>query len=408
MSNWMWMTAFLVLLGTKLALADDASKQVAGRVLDKAGRAAAGVTVAPGWVANGLRWDQIKEIQKTGKTEELWRNEGMMEPMGTRFATTDAEGQFKIGIRDNEKTLMALDVARSKGAIIRLSKGMENASFEVRLQPLVRVSGSTRLSGGDKPLQWSMVYLNLPPDPSDPLSRRRIGICGSFKTQFVFLVPPGEYVLSAFSDSPSAESVEDRPFKVVAGQTSLDLGTLLLRPSLTIQDRIDQSKARGTWVNYKENFGKAPPRWHLTDAKGVATGAELADFKEKWVILYIWAPNCAPCLGKGLPELMAFYEAHHSQRDRFEVLAFCVDFGGTLKTIRELENHLESVKKNVWGGKDLPFPVLLDNTFQTYERLGLEGSAVSNLLLINPEGKLVEGDLKTLERELSSSRNGSR
>ena len=93
---------------------------------------------------------------------------------------------------------------------------------------------------------------------------------------------------------------------------------------------------------------------------------------------------------------MAFYEAHHSQRDRFEVLAFCIDFSGTLKTIRELENHLEPVKKNVWGGKDLPFPVLLDNTFQTYERLGLEGSAVSNLLLINPEGKLVEGDLQTL------------
>ena len=85
-----------------------------------------------------------------------------------------------------------------------------------------------------------------------------------------------------------------------------------------------------------------------------------------------------------------------------------LDFSGTVKTIRELENHLEPVKKNVWGGKDLPFPVLLDNTFQTYERLGLEGSAVSNVLLINPEGKLVEGDLKTLERELSSSGKGSR
>ena len=230
MSNWMWMTAVLVLVGTRLALADDASKQVAGRVLDEAGRPAAGVTVAPVWIANGLRWDQIKEIQKTGKTEELWRNEGRMEPMGTRFATTDAEGRFTIGIRDRENTLMALDEGRSKGAIIRLGKGRKSRRSEARLQPLVRVSGSTTLSGGDKPLQWSMVYLNLPPDPSEPLSRRRIGICGSFKTQFVFLVPPGEYVLSAFSDSPTAESVEDRSFKVVAGQDLTRPGHSLAPP----------------------------------------------------------------------------------------------------------------------------------------------------------------------------------
>jgi hypothetical protein len=48
----------------------------------------------------------------------------------------------------------------------------------------------------------------------------------------------------------------------------------------------------------------------------------------------------------------------------------------------------------------LPFPVLLDNTFQTTELYGLFGSGVSNLLLIDPEGKLVEGDLKTLAEKL--------
>ena len=259
MSNWMLMTAVLVLVGTRLAFADGASKPVAGRVLDEAGRPAASVTVAPVWMANGLRWDRIEEIQKTGKTEELWRNEGKMEPLGKRFARTDAEGRFAIGIGDRENTLMALDEARGKGAIIRLGKGEKITPVEARLQPLVRVSGSTRLSGGDKPLQWSMVYLNLPPDASEPLSRRRIGICGSFKTQFIFLVPAGEYILSASSDSPTAKSVEDRSFTVVAGQEPLNLGTLSLRPSLVLQERIDQSKVRGSWGHYKENFGKAPP-----------------------------------------------------------------------------------------------------------------------------------------------------
>jgi hypothetical protein len=51
---------------------------------------------------------------------------------------------------------------------------------------------------------------------------------------------------------------------------------------------------------------------------------------------------------------------------------------------------------------------LLDTTFQTYERLRLEGTDASNFLLINPGGKRVEGDLKTLECELSPSAKGSR
>ena len=127
-----------------------------------------------------------------------------------------------------------------------------------------------------------------------------------------------------------------------------------------------------------------------------------------WVVLYFWSPRCSPCLGKELPELMAFYEAHKAQRDRFEVLAFCCDFEERLKDIAGLEKELEPVKKAVWGGKVLPFPVLLDNTFQTYERFGLEGSGVSNLLLIDPEGKLVEGDLKTLAGNLDRLGQNSR
>jgi hypothetical protein len=125
-------------------------------------------------------------------------------------------------------------------------------------------------------------------------------------------------------------------------------------------------------------------------------------------VLYFWGPNCAPCLGKEVPALMAFYAAHAAQRDRFEILAFCCDFSETLPDIAALERHLEDVKKAVWGGKDLPFPVLLDNTFQTYERFGLEGKGVSNTLLIDPEVRLVEGDLKTLEEKLAHLDESSR
>jgi peroxiredoxin len=300
--------------------------------------------------------------------------------------------------------LMALDEGRTRGALLKLGVKGGQTPVEAMLRPLVRVSGATSLSGGDRPLSWSMVYLNVPFDPDNPLAHSRIGICGSFKMRFSYLVPPGDYVLNASSDLPSASSVEDRTVTAASNQAEVSAGTIVLRPQLGLQERIDRSKAAGTWVNYKDNLGRQPPHWHVIDAKGVPKNVRLSDFRGKWVLLYIWSPNCAPCLGKQLPELMNFYEAHRAHRDKFEIIAFCCDFSESIKSISELEQHLKPVKKKVWGGKDLPFPVLLDNTFQTYERLGLEGSGVSNLLLINPDGKFVEGDLRTLESKLLSGR----
>jgi hypothetical protein len=318
------------------------------------------------------------------------------------LAVTDEDGWFEIAIHPREFTLTAMNEGRTRGALIRLGKGSPSP-VEARLAPLVCLSGTTKLTGGDQPLKWSVVYLNVPYDAENPLARQRIGFCGRYRSRAAFLVPPGEYVLSAFSDAPNGSAVEDLPVTAARGQAVINVGTLVLRPHLSLQERIERAKSRGNWVDYKDNLGKRPPRWHVVDAKGVPKTAQLADFEGKWVVLYIWSPRCAPCLGKQLPELMAFHDAHQSQHDRFEILAFCCDFSEAIASIAELERHLEPVRKNVWGGRDLPFPVLLDNTFQTYVRLGLEGNGVSNILLIDPQGRLVEGDLKMLAAKLAST-----
>jgi peroxiredoxin len=307
------------------------------------------------------------------------------------------------------KTMMIYDRDRRHGAVVLFDPKRLEIPVEVRLVPLVRIFGTNRLSGLEGPLKWTCTYLNLPYNEHDPLNGRRMAICGSYRARFEFLVPPGIYDLGASSDSPPSATLEDRRVIITADQKEVDLGGLVLRPQVGgVQNLIDRAKARGTWGDYKQNFGKQPPPWHLTDAKGVARDAKLSDFKGKWVVLYFWGPNCAPCLGRDLPELMAFYEAHAAQRDRFEILAFCCDFSETLPDIAALERQLGHVKKAVWSGKDLPFPVLLDNTFQSYERFGLEGKGVSNTLLIDPEGKLVEGDLKALEKKLDQLDKNSR
>jgi hypothetical protein len=93
---------------------------------------------------------------------------------------------------------------------------------------------------------------------------------------------------------------------------------------------------------------------------------------------------------------MNLYEAHKDHRDKFEVLAF---HDATVKTFAELDEKLERVKKSYWGGKDLPFPILLDATGQTIQTYGIR--AYPTTILIDPDGKLVgEANEELLEAKL--------
>lgn len=151
-----------------------------------------------------------------------------------------------------------------------------------------------------------------------------------------------------------------------------------------------KAKAEGSWNDYTQHYGESPPQWHATDARGVSKDARIADFRGKWVLIDFWGLSCRPCLTKGLPKLVKFYEEHASQRDQFEILSICIDYEGELKSMADVDRALEPIIKHVWGGKALPFPILLDPTFKTWERYGLPG--LGTVILIDPDGNLVEGD----------------
>ena len=99
-----------------------------------------------------------------------------------------------------------------------------------------------------------------------------------------------------------------------------------------------------------------------------------------------------------MPELMAFYEAHANQRDRFEILAFYLSPEEEFQSLEDLDQALKPIVEHVWDGKTIPFPVLLDNTFKTWESFGLRG--LPTVLLVDPEGNLVEGDHAKLAEKL--------
>ncbi|WP_148598338.1 peroxiredoxin family protein [Aquisphaera giovannonii] len=97
-----------------------------------------------------------------------------------------------------------------------------------------------------------------------------------------------------------------------------------------------------------------------------------------------------------MPHLIDFYEDHAADRDKFEILAF---HDATAKTFAELDPKMEPHIKGPWGGRPLPFPILMDSTGETVEKYGIR--AFPTMLLIDPDGKLVgEATEEYLEKKL--------
>ena len=89
------------------------------------------------------------------------------------------------------------------------------------------------------------------------------------------------------------------------------------------------------------------------------------------MLVDFWGLSCSSCL-RDMPSLIKFYEDHASQRSQFEIVSICIDTEGEIKSIADLDRRLQPIVDHVWQ-KPLPFPILLDPTFTTWERYGLPG-----------------------------------
>ena len=78
------------------------------------------------------------------------------------------------------------------------------------------------------------------------------------------------------------------------------------------------------------------------------------------------------------------YEDHEKNRDKFEVFAI---HDKSAKSLKEMDGKLTNIKDVCWQGKDLPFPILLDDGGKTEEIFGVEAHPTS--ILIDPDGNVV-------------------
>ena len=81
---------------------------------------------------------------------------------------------------------------------------------------------------------------------------------------------------------------------------------------------------------------------------------------------------------------MKLYDEFQDRREDFEILAF---HDAKAQDVEDLEEKTASLKSDVWG-RDLPFPVLLDNTGETIAKFGIQ--SFPTIIVIGPDGKVVK------------------
>ena len=373
-------------------------RSIIGRIVDDKGRPVANAAIDFFWSANGPVFDaEGKSLDLSSKTgqKQYWSRFGQMEPVLT--TTSQADGRFSLKPRGSFHTIMAMDAERAQGGLALIPKDHDGSEIEIRLQPLIRVQATINSAEpGHQPAQVIAVT-EVPADPTRPLAMCRLVIAEARDSRLMMSLPPGRYLLDTY-DGEFKTRLEHE-FILKGDKPAVDLGVLTLLPAKSnINDKVKQSQADGAMGDYTKNYGKQLPEWHIIDASGVNKNIQLSDFKGKWLVVKFWALDCVPCLKNDLPRLVSFYDKHQDQRDQFEIVTIYVDCNGEKQSIAEIQRALDPIVKNVWGGKPLPFPILLDPSMTTLERFGVPGYET---ILIDTEGRLVEGDEKTLANKLA-------
>jgi uncharacterized protein (TIGR03067 family) len=183
------------------------------------------------------------------------------------------------------------------------------------------------LTKAGKPIGWTYAYLLY--------AGQRIGGCALTPGEFEFQIPPGSYSLDVYGENLRDKHVD---VTVPEGQSEFQVPPISLIAS------------RLKWL---EGY-PAPELDGVVAWRGAPV--KLADLKGKYVLIDFWGYWCGPCVG-AMPALI---DLHERFKDKgLAIIGVHVDLDGEVDTPAKLDEKTVAIKKKLWSGKDLPFPVAL-------------------------------------------------
>jgi thiol-disulfide isomerase/thioredoxin len=275
---------------------------------------------------------------------------------------TATDGAFSVDMTfyyGRPNVLATLDTERKRGGLAVIEPKNAGEPVTIKLGPLVHFHGTYECKELGKPVGWTNTILFAMP------GRVNFSNFQSQNGEFDYWLPPGNYQIQGYGSSDVAQ--HKREVTLEAGKPDVDLGAIDLAAS-----QIAKLK------------GKAAPPLLSTDARGVSKDTQIADYKGKWVALEFWGYWCGPCVGRALPRMMEIHDDHEDERDKYVMLTV---HSPDTKTFAELDERVKPVVRDIWAGRMIPFPILLDADSKIQQTFGV--SHWPTTLLFDPEGKLV-------------------
>jgi prolyl oligopeptidase len=290
------------------------------KVVDAEGRPVAGAQVGfyVAWEEDGkprvVGFAESGDADKTDEAGEL--------PLSKDSIDKRSYGRDSLAV-------CGVDVDRKLIGLVKISKDDLGASKEVTLAPACIVEGtieSSELADLKQELKWTACYAYW--------GEHRPFFSDSSNGRVHFWLPPGDYELNVYgthlvtSDKPELTIAEgQREASFEADLPASNLAKLIGRPA----PELESIKA---WKNSEP--------------------LSLDQLQGKVVVLEFWGYWCGPCV-HSMPELMKLHDEFHD--DGLEVIAV---HDASVKSVEEMDEKLEEARKELWDGKDLPFPVAID------------------------------------------------
>lgn len=257
----------------------------------------------------------------------------------------------------------------------------------VRMHPECHVSGKlscSDLAKTNRLVGWTNVGLKL----GDKFAFQ----CSSNNQTFHFILPPGDYEAEAYGTDAHFVSVK---FSIKAGERERTLDPIEL-PATKL------ALLRGM---------PAPELRDFVGWKGKPVS--LASLKGKVVILDFWGYWCGPCVHR-MPELFELYDKHHDAG--LEIVGLHVgleeDDPNPVDSAEKLDEKLTGIRKSIWKGRDVPYPVALFAGKRVSYGPRIEGKARSQaaadygvvfyptLILIGKDGRVIDKFKPAKDRDL--------
>ncbi len=305
------------------------------------------------------------------------------------IATTGADGVAEVPYEIlAEHPLAARDPARKLiGFSAESPASLRHGAITLRLYPQCLLRGTLmcdELTKAAKPLDRTKVTLNYK-------DLQLLGFYSSYSNDFEFPVPPGDYMLYVFGTNVSHKYVS---VTVRAGNTELRVPPIHLTPSNLVALQGHPAPELAGVVGWKGQPVK------LTDLKG------------KYVLIDFWGYWCHPCV-LAMPDLMELHERFKGKG--LAIIGVHADWVGEVDTAAKLDEKITAIKKTLWHGKDLPFPVALisgksiddGEGRQTYGGAAAQYGIIAypTTILIDRQGNLVgtfDATVASVEKLLST------